>query len=220
MRTPTTTGHVLLGLLALRSWTAYELTQQMRRAVRWAWPRSEANLYNEIKRLADAGLAVAIEEESGGRSRTRYEITDAGREAVTAWLGQQPPSEPKMELEVLLRTFLADLGSADDLRASLAATRSWCLDVAADAATVLEDYVGEHPPFPERAHLNAAYAHLLAGHVRNLMAWCDDVEAELDAWAGATAGVGPTAGSQRMFADAVAFYRGVLSEHGHDEGAT
>lgn len=61
--------------------TAYELTQQMRRALRWAWPRSEANLYGEIKRLVPPGLAHAVEEDNGRRTRTR-QITDDGRTGV------------------------------------------------------------------------------------------------------------------------------------------
>ena len=55
------TTYALLGLLAIRSWTAYELTGQMRRALRYAWPRSEANVYSEIKRLVLRGLAEAVE---------------------------------------------------------------------------------------------------------------------------------------------------------------
>jgi DNA-binding PadR family transcriptional regulator len=49
---------------------------------RWAWPRSEANLYGEIKRLVPPGLAHAVEEDNGRRTRTRYQITDDGRAGV------------------------------------------------------------------------------------------------------------------------------------------
>src|SRR5262245_19492056 len=85
-----TTAHALVGLLAVRSWTAYELTQQMRRALRWAWPRTQANLYNETKRLVPLGLATAVEEDQGPRSRTRYEITAEGKEELAAWLRTDP----------------------------------------------------------------------------------------------------------------------------------
>src|SRR5688572_30096769 len=100
-RPPSVTTHALLGLLSIQPWTAYELTAQMRRALRWAWPRTEANLYNEIRQLAPRGLARATEEESGGRTRTRYEITDAGREALAAWLDTEP-GLAQLQFETLL----------------------------------------------------------------------------------------------------------------------
>jgi hypothetical protein len=47
----------VLGLLAVQPWTAYELTQQMRRSLHYLWPKSESLLYTEPKKLVDAGLA-------------------------------------------------------------------------------------------------------------------------------------------------------------------
>jgi len=43
----TTTSYALLGLLALRSWTTYELTKQVQRSLGWFWPRTERKLYDE-----------------------------------------------------------------------------------------------------------------------------------------------------------------------------
>jgi PadR family transcriptional regulator, regulatory protein AphA len=39
--------------------SAYELTKAMRRNLRFFWPRAEARIYAEAKRLAEAGLASA-----------------------------------------------------------------------------------------------------------------------------------------------------------------
>ena len=52
---PTTYG--LLGLLAVRSWTGYELTRQVRRSLRFVWSSSEGHLYREQKRLVERGWA-------------------------------------------------------------------------------------------------------------------------------------------------------------------
>lgn len=52
----------LLGLLATRSWTGYELTEQVRRSLPYVWPISEGHLYREQRRLVDEGW-VSIEEE-------------------------------------------------------------------------------------------------------------------------------------------------------------
>jgi DNA-binding PadR family transcriptional regulator len=44
-----------------------------------------------------------------GRGRNRYSITDAGREALRAWLAT-PSAPPHLELEPMLRLTFADLG--------------------------------------------------------------------------------------------------------------
>lgn len=185
-----TTANALLGLLSLRSWTAYELTGQMRRALRWAWPRSEANLYAEIKRLVPAGLVDAVEEDVGKRTRTRYEITDAGRVAAREWLRSEP-STPRIELEVVLRVFLADLGEPEDLRRALAATRRHVTEQLDVLQPILEEYSGDGAPFPERAHLNILFMHHSTMQLEQLLDWCDDVEAELEWWP-STTGIGVT----------------------------
>lgn len=204
-RPPSTTQRALLGLLAIRPWTAYELTRQMRRALRWAWPRSEANLYSEVKRLVPSGLATAIEEEAGGRSRTKYDVTERGREEVAAWLESQPPAPPQVEFEALLRLFLADQGTLEQLRRTIAETRAQILERMAEGVVIAEDYL-HAPPFPERAHLNVLFMHFSAGFARLVLAWCDDVEAEIDTWPGTATAVGLTPGTQRMLEQTLAYY--------------
>lgn len=210
--TPSTTQRAILGLLAIQPWTAYDLTRQMRRALRWAWPRSEANLYSEVKRLAPLGLAEAVEETTGARSRTRYQVTARGREEVATWLESQPPSPPEVEFEALLRLFLADQGTVDQLRRTIAETREQMLDRISEGLVIAEDYRNA-PPFPERALLNVLFMRFSVGFVRHVLAWCDDVEAEIATWPG-TAAVGLTPGTRAMLEDVAAYYRATLEAHG------
>ena len=79
-----TTAQAILGLLALRSWTTYELTKQVQRSIGWFWPRAERKLYDEPKRLVAAGLAASSAEMTGARPRTVYTITAKGRKALRA----------------------------------------------------------------------------------------------------------------------------------------
>ncbi len=206
-----TTAHALVGLLSIRSWTAYELTRQMRRALRWAWPRTEANLYNEIKRLVPRGLASATEEESGGRVRTRYHVTERGRAALTEWLSTAP-SPVQVQFETLLRVFLADQGELKHLQDAIAATRGHVVDVAEELLPVVEDYAGENPPYPGRAHLNVLFIAFMANFFRTVLEWCDEAELEISSWPG-TAAVGHTPGTRRMVEDALAFYRSVVEKN-------
>ena len=52
----TTTSYAILGLLAIRPWSTYELARQMQRDLRFVWPRAESNLYAEPKKLIAHGL--------------------------------------------------------------------------------------------------------------------------------------------------------------------
>lgn len=109
---PTTYG--LLGLLAVRSWTGYELTRQVRRSLRFVWSVSDGHLYREQKRLVELGWATVEEEPAGRRSRKRYTITEAGRAALAAWL-ETEPEEPHFQIEGVLRLFLGDQSSPEAL---------------------------------------------------------------------------------------------------------
>ena len=50
----TTTSYAILGLLSVRSWSAYELTDQMKRGLRYTWPRTETRIYQEPKHLVES----------------------------------------------------------------------------------------------------------------------------------------------------------------------
>ena len=173
---PTTFG--LLGMLAVRSWTGYELAKQMRRSLRFVWSSSEGHLYREQKRLVELGWAEVEVEPSGGRSRKRYTITPAGEAALRSWLAT-PPQEPHFEVEGLLRLFFSDHGTLDDMITSMEATaeprrvrcstscsassmstsprvaRCGCSNTAwADTAAERLEFRGR-PMFPERLHVVA-----------------------------------------------------------------
>ena len=75
----TSTSFALLGQLALRPWSGYEMTRNVTRTLHWFWPRAESVLYDEVKRLATIGLAETREAPGRrGRPMSVYSITPAG----------------------------------------------------------------------------------------------------------------------------------------------
>src|SRR5215813_2631780 len=100
----TTTSYAVLGLLSIRPWSSYELTQQMDRSLGRVWPRAVSKLYEEPKKLASHGLARAVSEQNGRRTRAVYTITDKGRYALAEWL-HDPGEGPALEFEQLLKVF-------------------------------------------------------------------------------------------------------------------
>ena len=65
-----TTSYAMLGMLAIRPWSTYELAKQIRRNLRFFWPRAESGLYDEPKNLVEHGLALSERSLVGRRPRT------------------------------------------------------------------------------------------------------------------------------------------------------
>lgn len=139
------TTYAVLGLLASRPWTGYELTTHLRRSMRFVWPSSEGHLYREQKRLVGLGWATVETEASGRRKRKRYSITPAGEEALKLWF-RAPPDEPRFEVEGLLRLFHGSHGTVADLVSSLGATASSARNMAEELASYAAEYLEEGGP--------------------------------------------------------------------------
>jgi DNA-binding PadR family transcriptional regulator len=181
MAQPTPTSYALLGLLELRPWTAYELVGQSRRSLRWFWPRSEAHLYAELKRLVQLGYADAERVRAGQRSRTRYSITEAGRKAMQAWL-RTPPLPPLLEFQGLLRVLFADQGTVDDLQAALRATNEQARAMLEDEMDLIREALRTGGQFPERLNLSVSVAEFLDSYTRLIIDWTERTATEVAGW--------------------------------------
>ena len=172
-----TTTYALLGLLAVRPWTTYELTRQMQRSLSRFWPRAQSKLYEEPRKLVARGLALAEPEQVGGRRRTRYTVTPQGREELAGWLAA-PSEGPVLEFEALLKVFLADHGTTQDLRRTLAGVAAWSQARAAEDAQIARSYLEGAGAFPERAAvlvLVGRYLSDLADTTGRWAQWAGDV---------------------------------------------
>ena len=151
MSTPplTTTSYAVLGLLSVKPWSSYELTQQMDRSLGRFWPRAVSKLYEEPKKLVSHGLAQASAEHNGQRSRTVYAITAKGRQALASWL-HEPGDGPVLEFEQMVKVFFAENGTKDDTLRALLAAQSWAQARCAESLAVAERYAQGQGPFPER----------------------------------------------------------------------
>ena len=178
---PSTTSYAILGYLAIRPWSGYELAKQMGRTFHHFWPRAESGIYREMKRLVAAGLADATEEHVGRRARTRYAITDAGRAALADWLAQ-PRSDGFLESEGLVRLLFADHGTKKELTTLLATMVADAQGRADHTAGLVREYLAGGGPFPRRAHINILVAKFLidfGAMVEDWAAWSATV---IEAW--------------------------------------
>lgn len=177
-----TTSYAILGYLAVRPWSAYELAKQMGRTLHHFWPRAESGIYREVKRLEEAGLATARDDAVGRRSRTEYDITDAGRTAVARWLDEPRGRGGFLESEGLVRVLLADSGSKDALLATLATMRADAEAVAEQMQDLFRDYLVDRGQFMERAHVNALIGRFLIDLGAMVDEWARWAEGFVETW--------------------------------------
>lgn len=180
---PTTTSYALLGLLAVRPWTGYELTAQARRSLHVVWPRSEANLYAEQKRLVRLGWAEVERERVGRRTRNRYRITDAGRAALDGWLATDPDG-PRLEVEGLLRLMFADQTDPARVAAALRATAEHARVERATGVGIVDEYLHDEGPFPARARIVGLIAEFYLDLFDLIERYAERAADEVDGWPG------------------------------------
>ena len=180
---PTTSTYALLGLLAMRPWSAYELAQQATRSLRYAHPRTESHLYEEAKRLLRLGWATSHTEHHGRRPRTIYEISGDGRSALQAWF-TTPPRDPDLNFEALLRVLFADQTDKATLDRSLEETAESARRLFDDAVErLLSPYLSDDGgPFPERRHIAALVAAFVADYLHLIERWSEFARDEIRSW--------------------------------------
>jgi DNA-binding PadR family transcriptional regulator len=81
-----TLGYALLGLLARRPRTGYELTQALRAPIGYFWTATHSQVYPELTKLEQDGhVRHRIVDNRGPREGKLYRITAAGLRALADW---------------------------------------------------------------------------------------------------------------------------------------
>jgi len=180
MKELTSTSYAMLGLLALRPWTTYELAIQVSRSLASFWPRTERQLYEEPKNLVAHGYARSRSEKMGNRKRTVYTITRKGREALREWLSE-PGKGPVLEFENLLKVFFAEAGTTEQLSRNIAAIRAEAERTQASRSEFTRDWETDFR-FPERLHLSALVGQFLNQFHDVVVRWAIWAEKEIASW--------------------------------------
>jgi PadR family transcriptional regulator AphA len=98
--------YVILGALSWGPRSGYEIKQLVDKSTRFFWAASYGQIYPELRRLEAAGLVAGAADPQGGRRRTRYSLTPAGRERLCAWL-LEPSAGYELRDEGLLKLFFS-----------------------------------------------------------------------------------------------------------------
>ncbi|WP_346776626.1 PadR family transcriptional regulator [Streptomyces sp. HNM0574] len=142
----------MLGLLSFDGErTGYELKKWADSSLRFFyWSPAISQIYAELRRLE--GLGYATSRRSGPdepRTKRRYAITPAGREALAEWADGSDPGPPVLKHPTVLRIWLGHLADPARLRERVHAHMERTRDELADVREALartEDVEGwAHP---------------------------------------------------------------------------
>jgi DNA-binding PadR family transcriptional regulator len=101
-------SYVVLGMLRLGATSGYAIKKAADASTSFFWPVSLAQVYPELARLEEGKLVIRHEDPHGARSRSAYELTEKGEEALLAWLRSPQEAEMQWRIEGMLRLFFVD----------------------------------------------------------------------------------------------------------------
>ena len=101
-------SYLVLGMLRLGAKSGYAIKKATDLSTRVFFPTSLAQVYPELARLESAGLVIRRDDPRGGRSRSAYDLTPEGQEALLAWLRSERFAPTQFRDEGLTRLFFAD----------------------------------------------------------------------------------------------------------------
>lgn len=143
-----TTSYAILGLLvfdgpASPGMTGYEVKQRADRTLRFYWVApAMSQVYNELARLADAGLVSVSFAGPGGRRDRRYQINAAGLARLTEWQATSQPGFPLLKHPVALKLLMGGLSSPDAMAAMLTDYRAALAERRAELQVVRDSLEG------------------------------------------------------------------------------
>jgi DNA-binding PadR family transcriptional regulator len=175
-------SYLVLGMLRLGAKSGYAIKKATDISTRVFFSTSLAQVYPELARLQGDGHVTRREDPQGGRSRSAYELTGQGEEALLAWLRSERFAPTQLRDESLLRLFLADalphegqIALVRRMRDRARGAQRWMQTEVLPAARALERTGSRHPH---------TVARLGADTYGFLADWLDRLASELEREAG------------------------------------
>jgi DNA-binding PadR family transcriptional regulator len=167
-------SYVVLALIGEGGASPQDLVEMTRRGARLYWSASPSKIYAEPKRLERLGYVTSRREPGRTRERSRYSLTDAGREALSRWVSE-PSGFPRLYHGAACRLVAGDVADDAALLESLRALRPELRELAGHLDEA--ERVAESLPHRTRNLLlvHSLGRRLLTAHDE----WLDDVEQAL-----------------------------------------
>jgi DNA-binding PadR family transcriptional regulator len=166
-------SHVVLTLVGRDGAGPHDLVRMARQGRIYA-EFADSQWYAEPKRLERLGYLNSRKEPGRTRPRTRYTLTDQGREALREWM-REPVRFSRIQLEPAWRLLAADLVGDEAVLESLRPLR----EEIADHLARLDVAEAMAPTIPHRERYLVLNHRLARRIVQAHADWLDEVETEL-----------------------------------------
>ncbi|MFJ5775410.1 PadR family transcriptional regulator [Streptomyces sp. NPDC093094] len=118
--------NALMAALLQGEASGYDLAKEFDASVANFWTASPQQLYRELERMEGDGLISARVVEQERRPNKRlFSLTEAGREAVRAYVAEPPSKPTAIRDELMVKVQCADVGDIDAVRAAVAGSMEW-----------------------------------------------------------------------------------------------
>jgi PadR family transcriptional regulator AphA len=168
------TAYVILGMLRHQPRSGYEIKAAVDNSTRFFWAASYGQIYPELKQLDEAGLVKGEADPPGGRKRTVYRLTAAGRKELRRWL-KRPAETFELRDEGLLKLFFSGAASPQSAAEAIAAKRGYHERKLEQLRSMEPAVRGLEDPYP----------YMVLSHGIELsewmISWCQRAERELGA---------------------------------------
>jgi DNA-binding PadR family transcriptional regulator len=146
----TTVDYLILGLVDwLEPCTSYDMKREVESAISHFWTFSHTALYQAPPQLVAAGL-LTDEQETAGRRRRLYLLTDSGRARLREWLDETQAHAVELRDLALLKLFLrAPSDGPVQIRDHASAQVAYRARRLAEFRSMVSRYA-EEPSRPER----------------------------------------------------------------------
>ncbi|WP_322060183.1 PadR family transcriptional regulator [Paraburkholderia sp. J63] len=139
-------GYALLGRLAHHDQTGYDLSLLMGPPKNYNWEASHSQIYPVLGALAEAGYVTFSH--AAERNKKVYSLTDAGREALRAWVAEAPtpsPTRNEFNLKVFSLWLLSPEEAIDVIKKQIALVEGEIADIDNHLADAQRRYDVQFP---------------------------------------------------------------------------
>ena len=98
------TQYTILGMLAIRPMSGYEIQHSMKKSTSYFWSESAGQIYPTLAKLLKGKYISSSEAYNGKRVSKIYQLTNKGTLVLKEWLPQKATKQPHRD-EVLLKLF-------------------------------------------------------------------------------------------------------------------
>lgn len=171
-----TLRHAVLGLLADRTASGYDLMKLFDTSLANVWPATQSQVYGELGKLAGSGLLAVSAE--GPRGRKEYTITKQGLDELRSWLIDTEPDRTRRS-ETLLRVFFLGVLTPVEAVTYLSVEAARAADERAELEQLDAQVDWGDDPLSVHGRLALEYGLRLTAMQEEWASWARDQVAEL-----------------------------------------